>query len=141
MSNHKLTSKDVLPVSLKMRAANKTKIYFMGALIVNIKRVGPLGSDKETMQVVYIAKDAPRVPLSQEACKNLWLVHDSFPHVEVNSRTVLTQSTPTILLTAHAWSDPPHCPSRSSFHFRTRMKKVSFVPSRTDSRTTTGEHL
>ena len=68
-----------------MRAANKTSIDIIGGVIVEIKVAGPLGSDRSTKQVVYIANNASKVFLSQEACKQLGLIHKSFPNNEVAS--------------------------------------------------------
>ena len=73
-----LVKKDLLPVEMSMRAANKTNIDIIGAIIVEIKVVG---HEVVTKQVVYIATNATRVFLNREACEQLGLVPENFPHI------------------------------------------------------------
>ena len=84
-----LAKRDLLPVEMSMRAANKTNIDIIGALIVEIKVVG---HETVSKQVVYIATNASRVFLNREACEQLGLVPKNFPQInqiedchEVNS--------------------------------------------------------
>lgn len=63
-----LCKRDLLPVDMMMRAANKTPMDIIGGILVEIKLDGAMSSDKSTRQVVYISTNASKVFLNQDAC-------------------------------------------------------------------------
>ena len=80
-----LKESDLVPIRTEIRAANKSEIKIIGAVIVEIKLNKPI-SDLLTKQVVYITTSVDRVFLNLEACIHLGLVLPAFPHQELNRR-------------------------------------------------------
>ena len=74
-----LAKGDLLPVRTQVKAANKTSIKILGAVVVEVKVDGP-NRDGVSKQVVYVTDSTDKVYLSLEACVQLGLVQQSFPH-------------------------------------------------------------
>ena len=83
--NFGLNEKDLVPVAATVKAANKTDIKVIGAVMVEAKLNSP-GVDKITKQVVFISPMASRPYLNLEACKQLGLVPDGFPKFTLEGR-------------------------------------------------------
>ena len=78
IKNIGLAKEDLVPVRTVVKAANKTKIEIIGAVIVEIRLNSP-GLDRLTKQIVYISPMAARPYLNLGACKQLGLVPEFFP--------------------------------------------------------------
>lgn len=80
-----LTTNDLIPVNMKMHAANNQGINIIGAVILRL-----LGKDSdnklvETRQIVYVTDNSDRFFLSREACVALRMISENFPTVgEIN---------------------------------------------------------
>ena len=79
-----LRPQDLLPVRTSIKAANRTEIVIIGAVIVEIRLNRP-NSETFSKQVVYITTSADRVFLNREACEQLGLIPDQFPFATVNA--------------------------------------------------------
>lgn len=71
-TNLGLSKNDLIPVKTIVRAANRTVIDIVGAVIVDI-RLNAAGSERMTKQVVYISEMATKPYLNLEVCKHLGL--------------------------------------------------------------------
>ena len=64
---------------MRMRAANQNAIVIVGALVLRLTATTESG---HTRQIVYFTHSAYKFFLSLEACKDLGIVPNTFPHVE-----------------------------------------------------------
>ena len=69
----------LIPVNLKMSAANKSNINVLGAVIVRFSGQNKRGKTVESRQLVYITDSTDKVYLSREACVDLGLIQQDFP--------------------------------------------------------------
>ena len=76
-----MTDKDLIPVSLNMRAVNSEKIQIVGAMLLHLSGRNSHGDIVETRQVCYISPDTRNVFLSREACIDLGIISRSFPTI------------------------------------------------------------
>ena len=67
---------DLIPVSQKVTTANNVQMTILGAIVFKLTSVS---SGLSTLQLCYIAKECCGVYVSLNACKNLGIVHDTFP--------------------------------------------------------------
>lgn len=74
-----LSTEDLVPVSMTMRAANKTGIRILGAVVVRIAGDSNDGRQLMTRQIAYVTDSSPRIFLSRAACVDLGLISDKFP--------------------------------------------------------------
>ena len=65
-----------LPVSQKVTTANNVQMTILGAIVVKLTSVS---SGLSTLQLHYIAKECCGVYVSLNECKNLGIVHETFP--------------------------------------------------------------
>ena len=79
----------LIPVTMKMTAANNKGIEIIGALPLRISGVSPTGATINTRQLVYFTPATNRLFLSKHACSSLGLISKNFPTVgeilEVNN--------------------------------------------------------
>lgn len=75
---HKLgmSRKNLIPVSQRMQAANKSGIHILGAILLELSL---LDSDAVTKQIIYVTPNVTRLFLSMEACADLGLTSPRFP--------------------------------------------------------------
>ena len=76
-----LSTKDLIPVSLKMHAADNHDIRILGA-IKNSK-----GEEKSTRQMVYVTSNTDKLFLSREACMDLGIISHKFPTIDEAEET------------------------------------------------------
>ena len=69
----------LVPVSMRMTAANNEGIEIVGALPLRIGGLSQSGSKVSTRQIVYFTPSTKRMFLSQSACKDLGLISLNFP--------------------------------------------------------------
>ena len=79
-----LSTKDFIPVSMKMKAANNKGI--LGAVVIRF--AGNTGTRRlETRQIAYMTGTSDRIFLYRAACVDLGMISDKFPTLgEVNWR-------------------------------------------------------
>ena len=92
-----LTKSDLLPVKMKMHAANDQPISILGAIILRISGTDQNDNVKETRQMTYITKDSNNIFLSKAACIDLGMISKDFPTIGAtpstdNHATVLEES-------------------------------------------------
>ena len=73
--------KDLIPVSLKMQAANNDSIRILGATIMRLSGKDDKGERRSTRQMVYVADNTDKLFLSREGCVDLGIIPDPFPTV------------------------------------------------------------
>ena len=80
---HRLNMKtsDLIPVTMKMRAANNKGINILGAAILRYTGRNENGEKMETRQITYITDNSDKIFLSKEACISLGMIPKSFPRI------------------------------------------------------------
>ena len=76
-----LTRQDLIPVTMKMHAANNGGINIIGGLIVRYTGTSTSGTSLETRQITYITDNSDKLFLSREACIALGVISDKFPQI------------------------------------------------------------
>ena len=76
-----LTTTDLLPVSMKMTAANDNAIDIAGALVLRLSGETPQGTSLSTRQLVYFSNSTKRFFLCKQACVALKIIPKSFPQI------------------------------------------------------------
>ena len=76
-----LTKNDLIPVKMRMHAANDRPINILGAIILRISGVDQNNNITETRQMTYITKNSNSVFLSKAACIDLGMISENFPTV------------------------------------------------------------
>ena len=76
-----LTESDLIPVSLKMHAANNAAINILGAVVLRFVGTSPNGKSKETRELTYITDSSTKLFLSREACSSLGIISKNFPQI------------------------------------------------------------
>ena len=76
-----ITQRCLIPVKMRMKAANSKNIGIIGALPLRIIGVSPTGSKHMTRQIVYFTDDTSRLFLSKQACEMLGIISTSFPTI------------------------------------------------------------
>ena len=93
-----LSDSDLLPVTLRMHAANNNGIKILGAVVLRFSGQSHTGQTLETRQIVYITSDTDKLFLSREACTALGMITTNFPSVgEMNKESQaasINQQTP-----------------------------------------------
>ena len=99
-----LGERDLLPVTLRMHAANNNGITILGAVVLRFSGKSHSGQILETRQIVYVTSDTDKLFLSREACTALGMITENFPSVgEMNKGDQAAR------ITQHA---PCDCPPR-----------------------------
>lgn len=80
---HKIGIKqtDLIPVNMKMHAANNKGITILGAIVVRLSGKDRENQKHETRQIVYITDSSDKFFLSKEACIALGMISQSFPTI------------------------------------------------------------
>ena len=89
-----LNRSHLIPVSMKMKAANNEGINIMGALPLQVSGVTPPGETIITHQLVYFSDQTNRLFLSKQACLSLGIISEKFPTVGETLTTIDTPATP-----------------------------------------------
>ena len=72
-----LSVRDLIPITLTMRAANNSQLPIMGAILL---RLSNPKTKKVTRQMVYVTPSVTKLFISREACTELGIIDPSFPH-------------------------------------------------------------
>ena len=103
-----LNKHNLIPVTMKMSAANNEGITIIGALPLRITGTAPSGVEHTTRQLTYFTPSTKRMFLSKHACAALGLISKNFPTV---GETLVMTDQP--LQPAPADKENCHCPRRS----------------------------
>ena len=76
-----LHKRNLIPVKMRMHAANNDNINILGAAILGFSGQDGSGNVVETRQLVYVTDTSSRLFLSKEACIALRMITDRFPTV------------------------------------------------------------
>lgn len=93
-----LSTEDLIPVSMTMKAANNKGIRILGAVVVRFAGNSDDARRLETRQIAYVTDTSDRIFISRAACVNLGLISDKFPTIEEENL---------------ATSEPCDCPRRA----------------------------
>ena len=74
-----IQKENLIPVTVKMSAANETSLQILGAAILRFTGMGPDGKCCQTGQIVYITDSTDKIYLSREGCVALGLISKDFP--------------------------------------------------------------
>nr|KAG5706167.1 hypothetical protein BaRGS_025789 [Batillaria attramentaria] len=89
-----LTRSHLLPVNMKMTAANRGTIDIIGALALRISGTSPSKNRLATHQMVYFTTATDRMFLSKQACVALGMLPPSFPTIGETSNLHSTNDEP-----------------------------------------------
>ena len=73
--------KDLIPVNIKMRAANNDNIRILGATVLRLSGKSNEGEKRSTRQMVYVTDNTDKLFLSREACVDLGIIPNTFPTI------------------------------------------------------------
>lgn len=76
-----LHQSDLMPVSMRMHAANNQGIKILGAMALRITGRDARGDLVETRQLTYVTDNSDKFFISREACADLGVVSNTFPIV------------------------------------------------------------
>lgn len=114
-----LSKSNLIPVTMKMHAANNKGITILGAVIMRLSGTDPLGNNHSTRQIVYITDSSDRMFISREACIALNMITNKFPTVgetncneTVNANYVKKQTMPDPECNCPRRQLPPPMPSK-----------------------------
>ena len=106
----------LLPVNMKMTAANHGTIDIIGALALRISGTSPSHTERETRQMVYFTTSTDRMFLSKQACIALGIIPASFPTIGVSSaKDTPPPDTQTSTCTCPRRKPPPPPPTSLPF--------------------------
>lgn len=98
---------DMIPTSMKMKAANQNSIAILGALILRITGSSQSGRSVTTRQIVYLTDSTDKLFLSREACVALGILPATFPSFDTTF--ALKDG-----LSSNLDDDECHCPPRQA---------------------------
>ena len=76
-----MSTADLIPVSMKMHAANNNAINIIGAVVLRFCGQSASGDSLETRQLTYITDSSDKLFLSREACVALGMISPKFPRI------------------------------------------------------------
>ena len=76
-----MSTADLIPVSMKMHAANNNAINIIGAVVLRFYGESVSGDCLETRQLTYVTDSSDRLFLSHEACVALGMISPKFPRI------------------------------------------------------------
>lgn len=111
-----LTTKDLIPVHLKMHAADNRDINIVGATILRLSGKDSTGKEISTRQMVYITKSTDKLFLSREACTDLGFISPQFPKMnaeETDKANPIQSTNVTTVTTGNKLLQECDCPKRT----------------------------
>ena len=76
-----ISEKNLIPVTMRMHAANKAPIKILGAAIIRLSGTAKSGKRVETRQILYVTDNADKLFISREACISLGMISKNFPSI------------------------------------------------------------
>ena len=83
-----LHEKDLIPVKMKMHAANNKGIRILGATFLRLLGKDQHGQTIETRQMTYVTDNSKKFFLSREACVALGIIPKAFLEVSTTCNTI-----------------------------------------------------
>ena len=77
-----LSTKYLIPVNLKMHAADNHNICILGATILRLSGKNSKGEETSTRQMVYVTNKTDKLFFSREACIDLGIIPCRFPMMD-----------------------------------------------------------
>ena len=74
-----LSTRDLIPVDIKMHAADNHDIRILGAAILRLSGKNNKGEERTTRHMVYVTDNIDKLFLSREACVDLGIIPNTFP--------------------------------------------------------------
>ena len=109
-----LKRKDLIKVKMELRAANKSEMEVLGAVLMEVSsKTG--GAAQSTKQICYIVPQCSRVILSLEACSALRMLTPLFPGVEEQAILECTEAAGSQACTCPRRAETPDPPAKVSF--------------------------
>ncbi len=87
-----LSTRDLIPVDLRMHAADNHNIHILGAAILRLSAKSGKGEERSTRQMVYVTNSTDKFFLSREACSDLGIISHNFPAMDEVKETSLNGS-------------------------------------------------
>ena len=75
------TEADLIPTKMKMKAIDQNSISIRGAIILRLSGRDQSGNVIETVQVCYVSDNIKQLYLSEQGCKQLGIIPETFPAV------------------------------------------------------------
>jgi len=88
-----LHQSDLIPVSMRMHAANNQGIKILGAMALRLVGRDAQGKAVETRQLTYVTDNSDKFFISREACADLGVVSSTFPVVGEATSATANQNT------------------------------------------------
>ena len=76
-----LNRSDLIPVSMRMHAANRNTINILGATVLRFSGKTESGEIIETRQLTYVTDSTDNIFISREACEQLGIISHNFPKI------------------------------------------------------------
>ena len=76
-----LSKKDLVPVNMKIKAANSGGLKLLGGVFMKISGYSSSGKKWESRQMAYCAEGCNRLFLSKQACVELRILEQEFPKI------------------------------------------------------------
>ncbi len=77
-----ISTKDLIPVDLRMYAADIHNIHILGAFIMQCSGKSSKGEEKSTRQMVYVTDCSNKLFLSWEGCVDWGIIPHTFPTMD-----------------------------------------------------------
>ena len=105
-----LCKDDLIPVTMRMHAANNNGITILGAVILRFSGRAKSGKMIETRQITYVTSNANKLFLSREACAMLGMISHNFPTIGETSQdnACVNLKTPDQAAATHDSPKSPH---------------------------------
>ena len=103
-----LQQNQLIPVNMKMTAANSKGIEIIGALPLRVSGVSAIGKVISTRQLVYFTPATNKLFLSKHACTALGLISKNFPSIGENLEVTDSLKHPESAMTSEC-----QCPRRT----------------------------
>ena len=78
-----LRKSNLIPVKLKIKAANSGGMRLLGGVLVRIEGKSPSGANRTTRQIAYVAEGISKIFLSKQASVDLGIIDTAFPTIGV----------------------------------------------------------
>ena len=77
-----LSTRDLIPVNIKMHAADNHDIRILSATILRLSGKNNKGEEQSTRQMIYVTNNTDKLFLSREACIDLGIIPNTFPTMD-----------------------------------------------------------
>ena len=101
---------DLIPVPMRMYAANNKSITILAATILRFLGKCKSGATLETREITYVTDSSDKLFLSREACIALRIISESFPTIGETSANPCANHKPSTASSVHTTSYG--CPTR-----------------------------